>query len=328
MDPIVTVVIPTANRPRFLPRAIDSALAGMVKGTVEVIVVPNGTDQSWKTSLLPYRNNAAVRVKPLSEPNANRARNVGLDAARGELIRFLDDDDILIPKGATKQYEKLKSSDADVISGAVQLINSKGDHFDIWYQPTIDDFCAAVIGPWRRCLPTAHVFKKFLLKDIYWNPKTKVRQDVEWMIDLGTAKEIRWLKCDDIVGTWQHHWGGRISSSYKHDEIRRLTVSMILKGYIDLTENGRMTHLRRRAVALGLWGCVQTAFFLDPKYWSKIARLAQAIDSNARPEPMLYHLPILKNLDPLTIQILMLPKRVLSFCSQQLLNRLRVNHNW
>ncbi len=110
MTPLVSIIIPTHNRPHFLPRAVDSALAGMPAGEVEVIVVPNGPDESWKQSLLPYKHNSSVRVIPITAANANIARNTGLAAANGEFVRFLDDDDYLIPEGAVKQYALIKES--------------------------------------------------------------------------------------------------------------------------------------------------------------------------------------------------------------------------
>jgi len=111
MSPLISVIIPTVNRPRWLPRAVDSALAGMKSGEVEVIVVPNGPDKSWRESLQPYEGNKYVRVFPIPEPNANIARNAGLAVSTGAFVRFLDDDDYLIPEGANKQYELIQTSE-------------------------------------------------------------------------------------------------------------------------------------------------------------------------------------------------------------------------
>ena len=74
MTPLVSVIIPTKNRPLYLPNSVQSALDGMDQGDVEVVVVPNGPDNSWRRSLLPYRNNPLVRVLPIEEANANIAR--------------------------------------------------------------------------------------------------------------------------------------------------------------------------------------------------------------------------------------------------------------
>ena len=328
MNPIVSVVIPTANRPHYLPRAIESAMAGMNAGDAEVIVVPNGPDESWRKAMVPYQRNPSVRVIRISEANANIARNAGLADARGEFVRFLDDDDYLIPEGAIKQYELIEAAGVDVVSSSVKLVDAGGRCFDVWHQPDIKDLCAAVTGPWRVCLPLAHVYRRSIIDNAKWNPETSVRQDVEWLFDLCAAMDLRWKKTDDVVGVWQHHWDQRISSSMQFNEIRRITVPMLLRTYECLEAEGRMNSARRRAVALGLWGCVQAAFFLEPAYWRRIAEVARRIDPAARPVQNLYSFPVLCRLNPLFIQWLMLPKRLAFHHGRQLLKKWRFRHNW
>jgi glycosyltransferase involved in cell wall biosynthesis len=309
MAPYISIVIPTANRPQYLPRAVNSALAGMDAKEVEVIVVPNGPDDSWRETLRPYDNNHSVRVFPIEEANANIARNTGLREARGEFIRFLDDDDYLIPETATKQYELIQSSDADVVSGSVQLVDESGRGFNVWCQPDMDDFCAAVLGPWRNCLPTAHVYRRSSLDAARWNPATVVRQDIDWMLDLCASKELLWDKSDDIVGVWQQHKGQRISSNTRFNEMQKLTVSMLIRTYESLQKSNRLNDLRRKAVGNELWVLIDSAFFLEPFYWHKVAITAMKIDPTIRPLNPLHKFPLIRNFNPLLRQWLALPKR-------------------
>ncbi|MCB0832686.1 MAG: glycosyltransferase family 2 protein [Bacteroidetes bacterium] len=328
MTPLVSVIIPTANRPHFLPRAVASALAGMPLGAVEVIVVPNGPDKSWKQSLLPYQKHPSVRVIPISEANANIARNTGLTNARGEFVRFLDDDDYLIPEGAVKQYELIQLSGVDVVSGSVQLVDVKGRVFDVGQQPDMDDLCVAVLGPWRRCQTMVHVYRRSKLGGAKWNPQTSVRQDFEWLFDLCSEAELSWKKTNDVVGAWQHHWAQRISSSGKFNDIRKVTVPMLLRAYNRLLAEGRLDEARKRAVLQGIWGCVHAAFFLEPFYWTRVAQIAIKIDSRVRPIQQIYTLPVIRILNPLLVQWIMLPKRWMFHKIRQLLKVLQIRHNW
>lgn len=328
MNPLVSVVIPTAGRSAYLARSVESALAGMDTGQAEVIVVPNGPDESWQQALLPYRNNPAVRVVRLTEANANVARNAGLAEARGEFIRFLDDDDYLIPESARKQYELVQTSGADVVSGNIRLLDEHGRCLEVWQQPDVDDFCAAMLGPWRRCIPVAHVYRRSSLGQAKWNPDTPVRQDVEWLLDLCAAAERRWQKTGDIVGVWQHHWNDRISSSTKYNDIRRHTVRMLLRTCETLSSTGRFNDGRRRAAAEGLWGCAHSAFFLEPRYWSRVARQIRRIDATARPVLKIYDSLLLRSVDPLLIQWIMFPKRWLFHHARLLLRKWRLRHHW
>src|SRR5690606_21298027 len=114
--PPLTVVLPTAGRPQFLPRAVDSALKAAPEGDVEVIVVPNGPDKSWRMALAPFQTDRRIRVAPVARAHANVARNHGLVLARGKYIRFLDDDDYLLP-AASEQILALERSGHDLCSG-------------------------------------------------------------------------------------------------------------------------------------------------------------------------------------------------------------------
>jgi len=60
--PVCSVIIPTVNRPHYLPRAVESALSGIKPGEVEVIVVPNGPDESCKESLKSYQGLSLTRI--------------------------------------------------------------------------------------------------------------------------------------------------------------------------------------------------------------------------------------------------------------------------
>jgi len=90
--PLISVVIPTRNRPNLVCRAIRSALSQTFKA-LEVIVVVDGPDEATANSLQEL-NDTRLRIKPLScSQGVSVARNVGVDAARGQWIAFLDDDD-------------------------------------------------------------------------------------------------------------------------------------------------------------------------------------------------------------------------------------------
>jgi glycosyltransferase involved in cell wall biosynthesis len=327
MTPSVSVIIPTANRPKYLRRAIESALAGMSPEDIEVIVIPNGPDESWRETLRPYGDNHSVKVIRIEEGNANVARNAGLAEARGEFIRFLDDDDYLFSDSAIKQYELINSSGADVVSGSIKVVDEYGSLLYVWRQPDIDDLCAGVLGPMRNCLPTAHVYRRSSLRTARWNPATSVRQDVEWLLDLCASMELRWHKINDVVGIWQQHPDQRISAGMHINEITKLTVPMILKTYKALQMENRLRDSRRQAVAFALWGFTVRVFHFDPLYWSKIAHTARKIDPAARPLYARYNLPITRRLHPLLILWIELPKRWTFYQVRKLLNRFRINRN-
>jgi glycosyltransferase involved in cell wall biosynthesis len=94
-----SVIIPTHNRCALVMRAIDSVLANTVTGDLEVIVADDGsTDATMKVVQEAHQHDTRVRAlgsKVNEGPSG--ARNRGLAAATGDLVLFLDSDDVLLP---------------------------------------------------------------------------------------------------------------------------------------------------------------------------------------------------------------------------------------
>ncbi|MFC3719504.1 glycosyltransferase family 2 protein [Deinococcus metalli] len=90
--PLISVVIPTYNRPELLrERALQSAL-NQTYPNVEIIVVLDGQD--GKTPAMLEAVGPQVTLVALSEQGGvSAARNAGVRHSRGEWIAFLDDDD-------------------------------------------------------------------------------------------------------------------------------------------------------------------------------------------------------------------------------------------
>lgn len=103
---VLTVIIPTFNRSSFVREAIDSVLGQRDVESVELIVVNDGSTDDTESVLSSYGD----RITVISQPNRglNAARNVGLAAASGEFVSFLDDDDVMLPFKCSLQIQVLK----------------------------------------------------------------------------------------------------------------------------------------------------------------------------------------------------------------------------
>jgi glycosyltransferase involved in cell wall biosynthesis len=91
---LASIVIDNYNYARFLGDAIDSALAQTYSKT-EVIVVDDGSTDYSRSVIEHYGD----RVIPVFKENGGQgsAFNAGFDASRGDVIVFLDSDDLLLP---------------------------------------------------------------------------------------------------------------------------------------------------------------------------------------------------------------------------------------
>ena len=129
-DPLVSVIIPTRNRPALLARAVESVAMQSVDD-VEVIVVNDGGDEPGPV-LAPYREafRAPGRMLVVSQmpgrgPSA--ARNLGLRLARGRYVGFLDDDDRLLPHHLAALLPALQGG-ARVVHADARSIDERPAH--------------------------------------------------------------------------------------------------------------------------------------------------------------------------------------------------------
>lgn len=107
--PLVTAVIPTRGRPELLRGAIASALR-QTWTNLEVVVVLDGPDLDTERRLSLLAD-PRLRLIVLPEPSGgSAARNAGVDAARGDWIAFLDDDDEWRPDKIERQMRAVQQS--------------------------------------------------------------------------------------------------------------------------------------------------------------------------------------------------------------------------
>lgn len=92
--PLVSILVVNHNYARYLPFALDSALAQSYPA-VEVVVVDDGSTDDSRDVLTRY----AGRIVPILKPNGGQgsAINAGFQACRGQIVTFLDADDVYLP---------------------------------------------------------------------------------------------------------------------------------------------------------------------------------------------------------------------------------------
>jgi glycosyltransferase involved in cell wall biosynthesis len=101
--PLISCIVPVFNGERYLGEALDSILAQTYR-PLEVIVVDDGSTDGTAGVVARYGG----RVAYLFQPNAGHAaaRNLGLGAARGEFVAFLDADDLWHPEKLARQMAR------------------------------------------------------------------------------------------------------------------------------------------------------------------------------------------------------------------------------
>jgi glycosyltransferase involved in cell wall biosynthesis len=94
--PLVSVVIPTRNRPDLVVRAVGTVLNQSMRD-LEVIVVIDGADAETQAALATIDDERLRIISHSSNRGAGAARDTGVEAACGTWIALLDDDDEWLP---------------------------------------------------------------------------------------------------------------------------------------------------------------------------------------------------------------------------------------
>lgn len=310
MAPLISVVIPTVGRPRLLARAIRSCLVGKFSFRTEVIIVPNGPDASWMELAVQYAGDSRVRFFPIEQCDQNVARNTGLDMACGELVRFLDDDDYLIPEAACAQYELMQDEGLDLTGGGAEIRDKDGVLIDVLSQPDEVFSVAAVLSRNRLQLPFTWVYRRTALINARWPIGLRQSEDIVWLIRFVSSAPRRWRRVLQSVGVWYQHDGLRQSLSRPSGVVHEATACALLEARDTLIRENRWNEYLAHVTAEALWDLVHRAFPFRPRYWSGIGAQALWIDQTSRPSQPVYRYFGLNRLDPRVLLWLLLPKRL------------------
>jgi len=104
VQPVVSVIIPVYNGQRYLAETINSVIAQIMKDW-EIIAVNDGSTDRSLAILHEYEGKEPGRIRAVTVKNGgvSRARNTGVDLARGAFIAFIDQDDLWAPEKLKRQ---------------------------------------------------------------------------------------------------------------------------------------------------------------------------------------------------------------------------------
>ncbi|WP_255359536.1 glycosyltransferase family 2 protein [Gemmata sp. SH-PL17] len=100
--PTVSIVMAAKNYARFLPEAVDSALAQTFTDW-ELLVIDDGSSDCTPDVVRPYLADRRVRYFRSDKLGQPRAKNLGIALSRGRFVAFLDADDAWEPTKLEKQ---------------------------------------------------------------------------------------------------------------------------------------------------------------------------------------------------------------------------------
>jgi len=113
----LSIIIPAYNAERYIERCILSVLNEADKDfSIEIIVVDDGsTDSTVSIVRSIEETNPQIRIIRQENKGVSVARNIGLDAALGEYVYFIDADDFINSGFLKRLYGEAHAGDADIL---------------------------------------------------------------------------------------------------------------------------------------------------------------------------------------------------------------------
>lgn len=280
--PLLSIVIPTHRRPRLVARAIASALDIYKHVDLEVLVIPNGEDDTWQDVANHHAQDSRIQWLHLPTGNACAARNLGLTKAQGTYLRFLDDDDYFLPAAAA-QLDLIEHKSLDACSAPLESSSPSGRAKTIVALPSKSDPVEVAICSVGIALTQGSIFRTERIRRIRWREDVDLYDDYLWMLDVVIAGDITWEQTSEPVCAYVQHDGLRLSRIRRSNRNSRILVEALLLAHQGLEAQGRLTTQRIEAVAAALLTHAHSAFPASPLYLGQTIRKAKTIAPDAIP---------------------------------------------
>lgn len=128
INDLISIIIPIYNREAFIEECINSVFSQTYQN-FEIILIDDGsTDGTLKICEKLTEKDSRIKLFKQEHGGVSNARNVGLDAAQGEFIFFLDSDDVIHPMLLQALVATLKNTDAGMAGTEDIYVNKDNWH--------------------------------------------------------------------------------------------------------------------------------------------------------------------------------------------------------
>jgi glycosyltransferase involved in cell wall biosynthesis len=213
VTPSVSVIIASYNTGHWLVEAVDSVRAQVFDGPVEIVVVEDGSSDGTDEVA---RGLEGIRL--IEQPNAGvaAAQNAGIRASTGELLAFLDADDLMAPGKLQCQVGHLMANPSVAANiGREELLVEPGASLPVWArQPdgTPNPEVATIVQP------LSIVVRREVFDAVGpFDEDRRVGHDVDWMLRFRECG-YDWVVLDEVVLRRRIHAGNQTQDAV---EVRR-----------------------------------------------------------------------------------------------------------
>lgn len=251
--PLVSIVIPTHNRATLVVRAIRSVL-DQTHQALELIVVDDGSSDGTGAVVGAIEDPRVRYLRHERPRGACAARNAGIEAARGDWIAFLDDDDVFLPRKIERQLA--------VSTGCVAVVTAfqrlGGTHARVLGIDTIE---LAHLRRGNRFSGSGMLARSDVARRLKFDESLPRGQDWDFLIRLVASGTVRYLP--------------EILFEVDNGPHARITNWMKGKSYAEVEQNTRPLALKLRPLLGDYWTRYLMATVLTSYLGGQAAPLAR-----------------------------------------------------
>lgn len=224
--PLVTVVTPCWNSAQFIEKTILSVIT-QTYDNIEYIIIDGGSTDGTLDIIKKYKNNISFLLSE-SDAGMYQAINKGLARATGDIVAYLNSDDIYFPNTLSRVVDLFNTNPgAELIYGDLDFVDERGVRICTKKYPKFNwtRFAAtnyAMIGQ-----PSAFWRKELLDRVGLFDESMKMAADFDFFVRAGLEGNLKHV--DDVLAAFRIH---PKSLTSKQLALSQSEVSCIHKKYL------------------------------------------------------------------------------------------------
>lgn len=236
MNNLVSIIIPTFNRSSLIGATLDSVI-NQTFSNWECLIVDDGSND-YSAELIQFYCERDPRIifykRPVNFPKGSAScRNYGFSVSKGNLIQWLDDDDLLSPEKLSIQEEFHRNNTNFTYSVCSWGVEKNGKTLNLHNSFKGEKIVSPerffkILGEKKTFIPIhAYLISSGLLKlSGEWNPYLRINQDAEYFTRVHlTAGSLLNIDNPECYVLYRKHDGERISLRFNMDNFDSLMMS-------------------------------------------------------------------------------------------------------
>ncbi len=262
INPMVTVIIPAYNAAQYLPTAIKSVQQQTFSDWELLIINDGSTDDTIEVVRKYQETNYGIYLINQENQGVSRARNLGIEKSRGQIIAFLDADDQWLPDKLYQHLQHFHYHPRIGVSFAqVEIINQLGEITGEASNPKLTDLKPEYLFSENPTTTTSNwaVRKEVFTEVGGFAPDMNYSEDLEWLLRVICTSNWEIVGINQVLTQYRTNSSGLSANLYRMEagwnqlvEKAKIYAPQLVESHFNLAQALHLRYLARRAFRLKL----------------------------------------------------------------------------